>query len=202
MRRLALLLHHAGTAPDLIYPSLKKLEDVEIVTFYIKSKTNAALNRVYDECVGTIGPSIECSNEEDMYNEVIKYHQKSPITGVLTFAEMLIKTANMLSKLLGKSYMEDSTIVALQNKYEQRKILKNNKVSVPNFYEILSEKDLRRAAEVIGFPAILKPNYGGGAYGIFEVHDFETLEKRYQEEQEKFENIILEERNLHLILKK
>ena len=192
MRRLALLLHHAGTAPDLIYPSLKKLEDVEIVTFYIKSKTNAALNRVYDECVGTIGPSFECSNEEDMYNKVIKYHQKSPITGVLTFAEMLIKTANMLSKLLGKSYMEDSTIVALQNKYEQRKILKNNKVSVPNFYEILSEKDLRRAAEVIGFPAILKPNYGGGAYGIFEVHDFETLEKRYQEEQEKFENIILE----------
>ena len=86
MRRLALLLHHAGTAPDLIYPSLKNLEDIEVVTFYIKSKSNIALNKVYDECIGTIGPGIECSNEEDMYNKVIKYHQKSSITGVLTFA--------------------------------------------------------------------------------------------------------------------
>mgnify|MGYP004460278977 CR=1 FL=1 len=192
MRRLALLLHHAGTAPDLIYPSLKNLEDIEVVTFYIKSKSNIALNKVYDECIGTIGPGIECSNEEDMYNKVIKYHQKSAITGVLTFAEMLIKTANMLSKLLGKSYMEDSTIVALQNKYEQRKILRDNEVSVPNFYEISSEKDLDYAAEIIGFPAILKPNYGGGAYGIFEIRDFEVLKEKYQEEQKKFENIIFE----------
>ena len=139
MKKLALLLHHAGTAPDLIYPSLKSLNDVEIITFYIKSKTNFSLNKVYDETIGTIGPGFECSNEMDLLEKVKQYHDQYHIDGVLTFAEMLVKYCNEINHYIGNPFMSEETIIALQNKKNQRNLLKNNNIPIPKFFEISNE---------------------------------------------------------------
>lgn len=191
-KRLALLLHHAGTAPNLIYPSLQKMIDVEVVTFFIKSKTNKSLNDLYDKVIGTIGPGVECANEEDMFIKVIEYNKNNPINGVLTFAEMLLSTASRVTENIGIKYMDVTTINNIQNKFLQRKILKDAGVLVPNFFEIKSEKDLQEAGKLIGFPSVLKPNFGGGGYGIIKVNNYEELVKSYKYEQNNYENIILE----------
>lgn len=192
MKRLALLLHHGGTAPDLIYPSLQKLDNVEIVTFYIKSPTNEALNKLYDDVVGTIGDGIECKSDEDMVNKVISYNETKKIDGVLTFAEMLLKALSQICENLNIPYMDIHTIDQVQNKILQRKRLQEKGVPVPNFYEIKSENDLVTASDKIGFPSLLKPNFGGGGYGIFEVNNIEELKERYREQLDNYENIIVE----------
>lgn len=192
MKKLALLLHHAGTAPDLIYPSLKSLNNVEIITFYIKSKTNFSLNKVYDETIGTIGPGFECSNEMDLLEKVKQYHDQYHIDGVLTFAEMLVKYCNEINHYIGNPFMSEETIIALQNKKNQRNILKNNNIPIPKFFEISNEHDLEKAAEHIGFPSLLKPNYGGGGYGILLVENLDELRKAYYKEGISYQNIILE----------
>lgn len=192
MKKLALLLHHAGTAPDLIYPSLSSLNNVEIITFYIKSKTNLALNEVYDKTIGTIGPGFECSNEFDLLEKVKQYHDQYHIDGVLTFAEMLVKYCNEINHYIGNSFMSEETIISLQNKKYQRNLLKNNGIPIPKFIEISNEYDLKKAAESIGFPALLKPNYGGGGYGILLVKNLEELKKAYDKELFSYQNIIFE----------
>lgn len=124
LRNLALLLHHAGTAPDLIYPSLRLLKNVNVITFYIKSKINLTLNKVYDETIGTLGPGFECSNEGDLLNKVKLYHDQHRLDGVITFAEMLVSHCNEINKYIGNPFMTEATIIALQNKCRQRKLLK------------------------------------------------------------------------------
>lgn len=192
MKRLALLLHHGGTAPDLIYPSLEKLDNIDIVTFYIKSDNNASLNKVYDQVIGTIGPAQECYNESDMLEKVTNYHSKYPIDGVLTFAEMLLEIVSKISKLIGQKYPSTNDIYNLQNKIRQREILANNDVPVPKFYEIKNKEDLSKAIQYIGFPSVLKPNYGGGGYGIFFVENSEDLRESYNSIIQNYENIILD----------
>lgn len=190
MKKLALLLHHAGTAPDLIYPSLQTLTDTKIITFYIKSKTNKALNKVYEEIIGNEG--IECQDENDLLIQAKKYHDYETLDGVLTFAEMLVKVCNELNKYIGRSAMSQTTIVALQDKQKQRQLLKQHHVPIPKFFEIKNVDDLTQASTFIGFPAVFKPNYGGGGYGIVQVDNIQQLYTAYQQAQRNYENIILE----------
>ncbi|WP_237385403.1 ATP-grasp domain-containing protein [Xenorhabdus sp. Sc-CR9] len=192
MKRLALLLHHAGTAPDLIYPSLRKMEQVETITFFIRSPTNKSLNDIYDKVIGTIGPGIECQNELDMIEKFIAYHKKYKIDGVLTFAEMLLKPVSIISKYLHIKFPSPEIIERVQNKAKQRRRLAEQNVPIPRFFEIHDASQLKCAAQSIGFPSLLKPNFGGGGYGIFEVHNETELNEKYREEQSKYENIILE----------
>ncbi|MDR2545204.1 MAG: ATP-grasp domain-containing protein [Methanobrevibacter sp.] len=195
MRRLALLIHHAGAAPDLIYPSLKMLKDTEIVTFFIKSPTNISLNNLYDKVIGTIGPAIECFDEIDLIKQVIKYNNQNEINGVFTLSEMLLLAASRISNEIGINFMSEDTINSTQNKVIQRKILKKAGVPIPKFYEIKEKKDIGIATNRVGFPSVLKPNYGGGGYGIFKVKSIEKLKKKYNIERLKYENIIQEDKN-------
>lgn len=192
MKRLALLLHHGGTAPDLIYPSLQKLDNVDIVTFYIKSPNNESLNHVYDQVIGTIGIGIECKNDEDMIKKVVDFNKNKKIDGVLTFAEMLLKVVSEICSSIGIDYMDDKTIDRVQNKALQRKRLEEKGIPIPRFFEVESDKDLEMASEKIGFPSLLKPNFGGGGYGIFEVQNYDELVSKYKEHLAKYENIIVE----------
>lgn len=190
MKKLALLLHHAGTAPDLIYPSLQTLTNIKIIAFYIKSKTNHTLNKIYEDIVGKDG--IECQNEHDLSMQVKKYHDYETLDGVLTFAEMLVKVCNDLNKYIGRSAMSHQTIMALQDKQKQRQLLKQYHVPIPKFFEIKQIDDLQQASAYIGFPAIFKPNYGGGGYGIVQVNNIQQLHRAYQQAQNNYQNIILE----------
>ncbi|MDA1477635.1 ATP-grasp domain-containing protein [Bacillus changyiensis] len=192
MKRLALLLHHAGTAPDLIYPSLEKLNDVEVITFYIKSPTNKTLNQVYHAVVGSIGPGFECKNEKDMVEKVVSYHKEQKIDGLITFAEMLLKSVSEIAKEIGISFMTPTIIERVQHKALQRKRLQEKNIPIPKYFEIKNKNDLLEAAEKIGFPSLLKPNFGGGGYGIFEINCLEELYEKYDEQCFKYENIITE----------
>ncbi|MDA7027253.1 ATP-grasp domain-containing protein [Bacillus sp. CLL-7-23] len=192
MKRLALLLHHAGTAPDLIYPSLEKLNDVEVITFYIKSPTNKTLNQVYHSVVGSIGPGFECKNEKDMVKKVVAFHKEQKIDGLITFAEMLLKAVSEIAKEIGISFMTPNIIERVQHKALQRKRLHEKNIPIPKYFEIKDKNDLLEAAEKIGFPSLLKPNFGGGGYGIFEINCLEELFEKYDEQCFKYENIITE----------
>ena len=191
-KNLALLVNSGGAAPDLIYPSLQKLEHVLVVTFFIKSHANRALNDLYDRVIGTIGPGIECCNNEDMVHKAISYHEKEGIHGIMTLAEMLLEPSATICQHIGCAFMPISVVRNVQNKFKQRVILKNNKVPVPNFFEISSEKDLEIASKAIGFPSVLKPNYGGGSYFVYQINNYEELKEKYKQAQASFTNIIVE----------
>ena len=128
----------------------------------------------------------------DLLEKVKQYHDQYHIDGVLTFAEMLVKYCNEINHYIGNPFMSEETIIALQNKKNQRNLLKNNNIPIPKFFEISNEDDLEKAAEYIGFPSLLKPNYGGGGYGILLVENLDELRKAYYKEGISYQNIILE----------
>lgn len=194
MKKLVLLLHHAGTAPDLIYPSLD-VGEYEVYTYYIKSDNNLTLNKLYDEIIGTIGPGFECMGESDMEEKVISMHKDVKFDGVLTFAEMLLESQAKIAAECGLKYMPLSVIQNVQNKKTQRDILKTNGVPVPHYYEMKITDEVSKLPQ-FDYPVVFKPNYGGGGYYIDEANNFDELSMIIREAKMNAKNIIYSGREL------
>ncbi|USK37074.1 ATP-grasp domain-containing protein [Cytobacillus firmus] len=189
-KRLLLLLYSGGSAPDLIYPSISKL-DTDIVTIYIRPE-NKALNDLYNNWVGKYGDAIEVKSFQEMVTEAIAYHENKPIHGVITFGEMVLDTAAQIAEKLNLPYNTRKSIELSQNKYLQRKVLHENGVPVPKFHLIEGENDLKIACEKVGFPAVLKPVYGAGGYHIASVESYQELVKVYTDFTQSYKNYFVE----------
>ena len=94
-------------------------------------------------------------------------------------ADALIELENGHGALI---YPSPSSLKIIQNKLDQKKILKENGIPVPEFSEIKIIEDIAETGSKFGYPFLLKSATGGyDGKGNFVIHNESDIEKGFKE---------------------
>lgn len=102
--------------------------------------------------------------------------------GIITFVDDHVVLAAELAERLGLRFHAPAVARNLVNKVSQRRILHAAGVPGPRFWALEPHLDgaaLRRIAEEVTYPAVLKPAYGSGSRGIVDIADAGELIARH-----------------------
>lgn len=106
---------------------------------------------------------------------------QNPIDGLCTLVELHTPTVAALVQLLDLPGSPVEAVAKARNKHETRRIMKQAGLPSPPNYLIESSGDLERAAQEVGFPAVLKPVSGAASLGVKRVDNQQELEASYAE---------------------
>jgi carnosine synthase len=100
--------------------------------------------------------------------------------GVCTFVELSVSVSARLARALGCPGPDISSVTAARDKFKTREAMV--KAGLPHVRNtmITSETDLRRSAELIGFPAVLKPISGAASLGVRKVRSASEFVEVYR----------------------
>ena len=80
-----------------------------------------------------------------------------------------------------KVYPTAKSLKIIQNKYTQKKLLKDSGIKMPDFFLVKSLEDLKKAGQKFGYPYMLKATTGGyDGKGNALVRNEEDIEMKYQ----------------------
>jgi D-alanine-D-alanine ligase-like ATP-grasp enzyme len=128
------------------------------------------------ELLHRFGPVVDISGlgVEEILEELSPPYRPD---GIVTYLDENMATFARVAESLGLPFHSPATSVALTDKAEQRRRLKEAGVDVPNYVAIASdrsESDLADALKV-GWPAVLKPRSAQGSRFTFLVNDEREL---------------------------
>ncbi|MBI4056808.1 MAG: ATP-grasp domain-containing protein, partial [Elusimicrobia bacterium] len=103
-----------------------------------------------------------------------------PIDGVWGYWEDDVVLAAKLAKALGKPFNDPEAVTIARSKYLTYKRLREAGLPIAEFAKIDSESDLEDAIAQVGFPAVLKPEFGAEAYGNKRVNNAQELRAAYR----------------------
>eukprot|EP00405_Crypthecodinium_cohnii_P019788 CAMPEP_0206483012 /NCGR_PEP_ID=MMETSP0324_2-20121206/39183_1 /ASSEMBLY_ACC=CAM_ASM_000836 /TAXON_ID=2866 /ORGANISM="Crypthecodinium cohnii, Strain Seligo" /LENGTH=342 /DNA_ID=CAMNT_0053961003 /DNA_START=60 /DNA_END=1084 /DNA_ORIENTATION=- len=103
------------------------------------------------------------------------------VDGVVTFVELSVPLTSRLAEVLGLPGMSPAAVDAARDKHRTRAALKKAGLPTPSNYLIKQGSELKAAADVVGFPAVLKPVSGAASLGVKKVLNFQELESSYLE---------------------
>ena len=115
--------------------------------------------------------------------------------GVITFAEPIALAATIAEECK-LPFHSLRTADLLTNKYRQRVALANAGVPGPEFWPVASDCDpaeLARLAEDLGYPVVLKPQYGSASQNTYRVDDPSTLLRVLGEARQEGRDMLIEE---------
>lgn len=142
-------------------------------------------------------PEIVSTIDTDKVLAVAKKHK---INGIVTVAsDMPMRTVATVCEEMGLVGITKQTAFNATNKGAMRKCLADNKVPIPEFFEVETEEDYRRAIETIHSPKIIvKPVDNAGSRGVSLISDKDDLEEirkafEYARENSRNGNIMVEE---------
>jgi biotin carboxylase len=101
--------------------------------------------------------------------------KRYPVDGVLTWSDRDVITVAMLADRLG---LPAPGIEAARNarlKLRMREALREHPELIPRYARVTEWADAERAAQDIGYPAVLKPAAAAGSVGIFELRTPDQL---------------------------
>eukprot|EP00927_Polykrikos_kofoidii_P002531 TRINITY_DN1100_c0_g1_i9.p1 TRINITY_DN1100_c0_g1~~TRINITY_DN1100_c0_g1_i9.p1 ORF type:complete len:597 (-),score=98.51 TRINITY_DN1100_c0_g1_i9:216-2006(-) len=117
--------------------------------------------------------------------EIVKNLGADGVTGeadaVCTFVELSIPVVARICEVLGLPGASTAAIDAARDKHKTRGIMKAAGLPTPKNALIHNEADIKAGAEMVGFPAVLKPISGAASLGVKKVVDFEDLCVSYRE---------------------
>lgn len=97
------------------------------------------------------------------------------------FEHISVKALEEVEKTGCPVYPSSETLAHIQNKYIQKKRLKEYKIAVPDFISVEDYEDLKRAAQQFGYPLILKTCTGGyDGKGNYVISSEDKLMEGYQ----------------------
>lgn len=102
-----------------------------------------------------------------------------PVAGVLCWDEVRIHAAAFVAEALGVRNGDPSVIWRLRDKGQTRAALDVAGVAQPRSIPVKSVEDAVAAAEVVGYPAILKPRGLGASLGVVKVENAEELRANF-----------------------
>ena len=98
-------------------------------------------------------------------------HARTPVSGVLCWDEGRIHATAYVAQALGLRNGDPAMILRLRDKAQTRAALAAAGVPQPRSVPVRTVEDALAAAEVVGYPAVLKPRGLGGSLGVVRVHD-------------------------------
>lgn len=105
---------------------------------------------------------------------VLQLAQNEHVDGILTTSDYPVRVVAFVSEKLGLPAMTPRVAEVCTNKYEQRKLFKENGINTPFFKECDLNSDLSLLTE---FPYIVKPVDSSASRGVVEVHNAEQLKE-------------------------
>ena len=100
--------------------------------------------------------------------------------GVLTFWENSVCEAARVAAALGLPGNPPEAVDAARSKVRTREMSTRLGLPTPRAQRVRSLDELFAAAADVGFPAVVKPEFGAGAAGVVRIDDFESLPGVYK----------------------
>lgn len=114
---------------------------------------------------------VDYTDMERLLPLVQAFHRVHPFDGVLSLSELGVRPAAQIDQMLGLGGYSMETVDLLLDKWRMRQHLNGLGISPVGAAVGETEQDLRRFAEVHGFPIFAKPIYEAGSIGVFAVRD-------------------------------
>jgi biotin carboxylase len=109
---------------------------------------------------------------------VAEVGRRHGVDGVMTFAaDRAVPVVAGVAEALGLPGIGTETAHLMTNKIAMRRCLADAGVPQPRFAAVRHIRDVRTAADVVGFPAVLKPADSAGQRGLFLVASLDDLER-------------------------
>jgi biotin carboxylase len=99
--------------------------------------------------------------------------------GIITFWEISIAVAARVAVLLGLPGNPPDAVDAARSKVRTRELSTALGLPTPKARRVRSLDELFAASTYVGFPAVVKPEFGASAVGCIRVNDTESLPKVY-----------------------
>ncbi|MDQ0195346.1 ATP-grasp domain-containing protein [Paenibacillus wynnii] len=106
--------------------------------------------------------------------EVATLLREEQVSGIVTFSEYKLPEVTKYCTILGLNGHSAEILACLTDKYLQRERLAASNISAVR-HAIVDRHDVEGAAELVGFPAILKPRIGAGSRWTVKVSYIEQL---------------------------
>lgn len=115
-------------------------------------------------------------DEDDVIKRVTAWLRGRSVDRVLSNWEPLVILAARLREKFGMPGMSVDTVTGFRDKQLMKDRVKAAGLRVPYAFKVTSEKEIRAAAEKIGYPLILKPISGAGSADTYKVTTKPELE--------------------------
>ena len=99
--------------------------------------------------------------------------------GVCTFCELSVPLVARLAETLGLPGPSSAAVDTARDKHSTRAAMKAAGLPSPSCYKVDGDDDLKKAASVVGFPAVLKPLNGAASLGVKKVDSEAELQRCY-----------------------
>ena len=111
--------------------------------------------------------------------------------GVCTFVELSVSISARLARAFGCPGPDPESVDSARDKSRARQAFKNSGLPHVRNTLILSEDDIKKASEYIGFPAVLKPISGAASLGVQKVNSAEEVVSVYHNVVETLSDLIV-----------
>ncbi|KXG78230.1 ATP-grasp domain-containing protein [Thermotalea metallivorans] len=172
MSKKKLLFIRGGIHKEFAYKTFFK-KNCEMIMMDNPSNEQLAFAD-YPYCISDV------RDTEEMFNLSLDIYKNKGFDGICTFMNSPIIAIGMLSDYLGFDYLSEETARILNNKYEVRRFLNVHGVEQLQFFKILSYEDLKRCADVLKYPFILKPTDNASSKGVIIINNSDELESSYK----------------------
>jgi biotin carboxylase len=110
--------------------------------------------------------------------QVLAIHESHPFDAVLCILDIRIIEASQIAQRLGLRFLNPETAKMARDKFSVRCAMARAGLRQPPFALAESPQDLRRAAEEIGFPMLVKPSDGFGSQNVSVLTSLADLDAR------------------------
>jgi carnosine synthase len=138
---------------------------------------------IADEIAGTTWVATPISGDPDVdARAILDALARADVRadGVLTFWENSVCEAARVAAALGLPGNPPETVDAARSKVRTRELSARLGLPTPKAQRVRSLDELFAAAADVGFPAVVKPEFGASAIGCVRVDDFESLAGVYK----------------------
>jgi biotin carboxylase len=116
-------------------------------------------------------------DEDDVVAQVVAWLRGRSVDRVLANWEVMVMTAARLRERLGVAGMSVDTVRGFRDKQLMKERVAAAGLRVPRSQRVRTVAEARAAAEVIGYPLILKPIAGAGSADTYKVESAAELER-------------------------
>ena len=114
-------------------------------------------------------------------NKMIEVGKKYQVDGVFAHAVEIPHIVSRIAKALGLPGIDPKVADRTTFKSQRIKFLQKAGINVPKFFVVKSLAQLKKSAQKIGFPVVVKPVDKAGSRGVKIVENIKDISKAYEE---------------------